>query len=382
MMSAPSAAPAIFPTQPISTLLPTVRVSGNSLINTQGKTVRLLGVDASGTEDACVLGQGFGWGSLNSTEAAEIRSWDANAVRVPLNEDCWLGINGVPAKYSGAAYQAAVKQWVTALNDAGVVAILDLQWAAPSNHEATQEWPMADASHSITFWSQVASAFAPDPSVVFDLFNEPFIGDSHPTSSDWSCWLNGCTTTFAANNVTYATAGMQELLNAVRGAGATQPVMVGGLDWAEDPCGIYDTGGNGGSCAWLTYEPSDPLHQLAVSFHAYDWTACSTLSCWNTDVAPLAAEAPIVTGEFGEKDCSSTYDTSYMNWADQHGISYLAWSWQPTAVDEKTCTASSGHSGSSNNLRLLSNWSGSASLVAPEGGAIRSHLMAEDMAKL
>jgi hypothetical protein len=382
-MSAHDAVPEIVPAAAASpAIVPTVRVSGNSLINTEGQTVRLLGVDASGTEDACVEDAGFGWGPLNSTEAAEIGSWDANAVRVPLNEDCWLGINGVPAKYSGAAYQSAVKQWVTALNNAGIVAILDLQWSAPGNYEATEQWPMADASHSITFWSQVATAYASNPSVVFDLFGEPFMGLSHPTSADWSCWLSGCTTTFATNNVTYTTAGMQQLVDAVRSAGADQPIMLGGLDWAEDPCGVYDTGGNGGSCAWTTYEPSDPLHQLAVSFHAYQWSSCSTVSCWNADVAPLAATVPVVTGEFGEKDCSSTYDTTFMNWADQNGISYLAWSWQPYAATDTTCTAAFGNTGSSNNLELLSNWTGTASNVAPEGGAIRTHFLAEDAAKL
>jgi endoglucanase len=361
--------------------VPTVRVSGNKLIDPAGNPVRLIGVDVSGTEDACVEGGEFGWGSLNSVEAGQIASWDANAVRVPLNEDCWLGINGAPAKYSGAPYRAAIERWVADLNSAGIVAILDLHWSAPGNYEATEQWPMADADHSVTFWSQVASAFAPDPSVVFDLFNEPFIGKYHPTSADWACWLNGCTTTFAATiagvstNVTYVTAGMQQLLDAVRDAGATQPVMVGGLNWAGDPCGIYDTGGNGGSCAWLTYEPNDPLHQLIASFHTYNWSSCNTLSCWNSDVAPLAVQVPVVTGEFGEEDCSTTYISAFMSWADQRGISYLAWSWEPPNNGDTVCIPSIGNTGSANNLQLLSNWtSAQPSTAAPEGAAVDTHL--------
>jgi endoglucanase len=408
-VSAPSTLPSTAPSSPViprttttvltppkpvvtdpqsNTSVPTVRVSGNKLINADGQPVRLLGVDVSGTEDACVMDDGFGWESLNGTAASAIASWDANAVRIPLNEDCWLGINGVPAPYSGAAYQAAIEQWVAALNQAGIVAILDLHWTAPGSNEATRVWPMADADHSVTFWSQVASAFASNPSVVFDLFNEPYIGKSHPTSADWACWLNGCditqpiTTGATTTDVTYATAGMQQMLDAVRNAGATPPVRVGGLNWAGDPCGLEDTGGNGGSCSWLTYEPSDPLHQLVASFHTYNWTACNNLSCWKADVAPLAATVPVVTGEFGEDDCSSYYVEEYLEWADQTGVSYLAWNWEPENAGDDTCTPSTGNTGSADNMQLLSDWGGDPSTVAPEGAAIKAHLQAEGAGKL
>ena len=97
--------------------------------------MRLLGVDVTGTEDACILSDGFGWEPLDSTTATAIRAWHANVVRVPLNEDCWLGINGAPAAYSGAKYQTAIKNWVAAINAAGMYAILDLHWAAPGFDE-------------------------------------------------------------------------------------------------------------------------------------------------------------------------------------------------------------------------------------------------------
>ena len=35
-----------------------------------------------------------------------MKSWHINAVRVPLNESCWLGINGVDAGRCGAAYRS------------------------------------------------------------------------------------------------------------------------------------------------------------------------------------------------------------------------------------------------------------------------------------
>ena len=49
------------------------------------------------------------------------------------------------------------------------------------------------------------------------------------TSSTWSCWENGCSTQFkdtAGHNVTYLTAGMQQLVDAVRSSGARNPLCL------------------------------------------------------------------------------------------------------------------------------------------------------------
>jgi hypothetical protein len=96
--------------------------------------------------------------------------------------------------------------------------------------------------------------------VAFDLFNEP------PDIS-WSCWLNGCTTPGG-----WPAVGMQQLINAVRATGATQPVIAEGLAWGGE------------------------------------------LSGW------LATEV-------GENDCAAGFLGTLLPWADAHGIGYLAWAW-------------------------------------------------------
>ena len=261
-----------------------------------------------------------------------------------------------------------------ALHGAGIAVILELYSAAPGSYPATGQWPMADADHSITFWRQVSAAFAQDPSVIFDLFNEPFIGRSQPTAADWSCWLNGCATGFAAcfagqpqpcPTVTYQSAGIQQLVGAVRASGSTQPIMLGGLNWSGDPCGVRDAPPGPGTCAWLRYEPTDPAHQLIDDFHTYNWTACKDVTCWTESVAPLAAVVPVVTGEFGERNCGSGFVRRYMKWADQHAVSYLALSWQPP-VAGSSCKAAS--------LNLLANWVGAPSVVSPFGQVFSTHL--------
>ncbi|MHB1519170.1 MAG: choice-of-anchor D domain-containing protein [Acidimicrobiales bacterium] len=280
-----------------------VRVVGNQLVNAAGQPVRLLGVDRSGTEYACIQGWGIFDGPSNAASVAAMAAWHVDAVRVPLNEDCWLGINGVNPAYGGANYRAAIESYVQLLHSFGIVVILDLHWNAPGAIQATGQQVMADASHSPAFWSSVASTFKLTPGVVFDLYNEP-----HDIS--WPCWLNGCTTSGG-----WQAAGMQSLVNAVRSTGATQPIMVAGLNWAGD------------LSQWLANEPVDPLHQLVASVHIYNFSQCNTASCWAQTIAPVAAKVPVVTGELGENDCSTSFVDSYMAWADGAGVSYLGWAW-------------------------------------------------------
>jgi len=83
-------------------------------------------VNRSGTEYACAQGWGFFDGPSDSASIAAIAAWKANAVRVPLNETCWLAINGVKPAYAGANYARAIGDFVDRLNRAGLVVILEL----------------------------------------------------------------------------------------------------------------------------------------------------------------------------------------------------------------------------------------------------------------
>ena len=361
-----------------------VSVNGSNLINASGKTIRLLGVDASGTENTCMK-SGFSTGPLDAAEANGIKSWHINAVRIPLNEDCWLGINGAPAAYSGKNYQNAIQKWVTALNNVGITAILDLHHSAPGTYQALSQWPMADEDHSPTFWSQVAGDYASNRGVIFDLYNEPYLGDTTPSSSDWSCWLNGCinsTPTLGLHSVVhYQTAGMQQLVKVVRATGAKQPILLGGLHYSGDPCGLSDSDYVAGSCMEIADLPHDPLNQLIIGFHNYNnpKSYCTSVSCWNTIAqATASARIPLLTGEFGEKDCSAVYMNKYMDWADSRNISYLAWSWNVNK--SASCVSNSNPTNKGNlnidgsNHSLISNWSGTPTTITPDGVAFHAHL--------
>jgi hypothetical protein len=298
--SDPSLSAAAVSTAP-STGAPAARVVGNKLVDGAGNDIRLHGVNRSGTEYACAQGWGIFDGPNDEASVAAMASWHINAVRLPLNEACWLGLKGTNPTVAGANYRKAIESYITLLHQHHLMVILDLHVVSPHGVNAPAAEDMADATYAPAFWKSVASTYKDDHSVLFDAYNEPH-------NIGWPCWLNGCSTPG------YATAGTQSVVDAIRSTGATQPIMLGGLDYAHDLSG------------WLAHEPTDPDHQLVASVHVYGQLSPCDGAC-RTILARVAGKVPVVTGELGETDCKQHYIDGYMRWADAHGISYLGWTW-------------------------------------------------------
>jgi len=344
-----------------ATPAPTPVVVGNQLIDeTTGQVFTPHGANWPGFEYACVQGWGYS-GSYSPAEAAAIAGWGINVVRLPLNQSCWLGLAGM-SYGTAAGYRAAVQAWAAQLTAAGVAVLLDLHWSAPAGVAARGQRAMADAQ-SVTFWSSVASTFKNSPSVMFDLFNEPYSRWNDATHSwafqlTWDCWQSGgCSApavddTQALTGATYTVTGMSALVAAVRAAGASQPLWLGGLNYSNDLTG------------WLAHRPADD--QLVASWHNYIGQGCDTLSCWNSQIAPVAAVVPVVATEFGQ-DSSTTsagYMEGFMTWADAHGIGYMPWAWWDVSYAEDP----------GNSIYALIN--SDFSPKAPNGTAYHAHLAA------
>ena len=296
-----------------------LHVVGNHLVD-GSKTVRLLGVNVSGTEDTCDQGTGIFQTPNDSSLVTPMKAWGINTIRVPLNEDCWLGINGIKSQYGGSTYQKAIESFVSMLRTNGMYVVVDLHINAPGTTLANSQQPMADADHSITFWTGVAQAFKADVGVVFDLYNEPNIDGGNVTTTSWDCWLNGCSVSnWTGFSGSAKTAGMQQMLDAIRSAGASNVVLVNGL-------GVGEFLGN----QWISHEPNDPLGNVMAGHHDYSFNGgCNTMSCWQSTLAPVAAKVPLLVGELGEDDCAHGYVDSFFAFADPLGISYLGWTWNP-----------------------------------------------------
>src|SRR5581483_6346776 len=80
-----------------------LRVRGNHLVDGNDRAVHLHGINRSGTEYACVQGWGIFDGPSDASSVEAMTTWNVNIVRVPLNEDCWLDINGIQQQYAGAS---------------------------------------------------------------------------------------------------------------------------------------------------------------------------------------------------------------------------------------------------------------------------------------
>ena len=302
-----------------------VHVVGNQIYD--GTTaLRLLGVNRPGGEYACVTQANTIWdpGDGSGNNAATItlmQSWKVNAVRIPMNEDCWLSRNNT--KTSGTTYQNAIKTWVNLLLQAGIYPILDLHWTENNGALANGQQPMPDMANAPTFWSQVAAAYADSPKVIFDLFNEPYPDNNMEATAAWTCWKSGGTCT----GINYPVAGMQTLVTAVRNAGANNLIVLGGIEYSND------------LSQWMTYKPTDPANNLAVSWHVYpnsNYTSNHTLMM---DAMGVAGMVPIVATEIGgalDGSCTATSGTdngSFITMAMSYldGLSppqsYVAWSW-------------------------------------------------------
>ena len=299
-----------------------LHVAGNQLVNAAGQRVVLHGVDRSGTEFMCVHGAGIFDGPDTAASIQMMKNQGINAVRVPLNEACWNGESYVKQAFQGAKYRAAVADYVNRLNAAGMVAILDLHWtdgqytgaaSACQTAQAACQKPMPDAAQAVPFWKSVAQTFKGNDAVIFDLFNEPYPEQAAQSnySEGWQCWLHGGT----CAGIPYQVAGMQDMVDAVRSTGATNVLMLGGLEWSNDLSG------------WLAHEPVDPDHNLAASWHSYNFNACSTEQCWTSQIAPVIAKVPLIAGEIGENDCAGAYINRLTTWMDSESASYLAWTW-------------------------------------------------------
>ena len=308
---------------PVVGSAPQLHVSGNELVNAYGKEVVLHGVDRSGTEFQCVEKHGIFDGPSNQASITAMKRWKVNVVRVPLNEACWNGESYVDARYANMNYRAAIKSYVRLLNSNGLVVILDLHWSdglyvgkskSCATAEAVCEKPMPDAAESLPFWSSVATAFKGDNAVIFDLLNEPYPDAALPNwTSAWECWRDGGSA--CGTGIPYKVAGMQTLIDAIRATGATNVIMLGGLNFANDLSG------------WLKYEPTDPDANLVASWHSYNFNGCSSPVCWATELSQVFAKVPVIAGEIGENDCSDGYIDALMRWLDSKGIGYLAWAW-------------------------------------------------------
>jgi len=298
-----------------------LHVVGNHIEDSAGTTIVLRGVNRSGTEYKCAQSTEIFDGPWSDASVKAFTNWpNINTVRVPLNESCWLGINGASDSVSGQYYKHAIYNYVQLLHKYDLIPILELHWVGPGTELANRQQPMLDADHAAAFWADVATTFRDDDGVVLEPYNEPFPDGNKDSDAAWACWRDGCTANQYANGSstpigTYQAAGMQSMVDAIRATGSTHIILLGGIQYSN------------ALTQWLAHKPNDPLNQLGAAWHLYNFNSCVSATCWDAAPAAVAAAVPLVATEIGEDDCMGVFITPLMQWLDAHGGGYLAWAW-------------------------------------------------------
>jgi endoglucanase len=277
-------------------------VNGNTICTADGRPHLLHGVDRPSLEWAA---DGV---HLSLEDFQTMASWNANVVRVALNQDFWLADSSLYAP----SYVTLVDQVVGWAEQAGLDVILDLHWSdkgtlgscTNSDKKGCQQL-MADPN-SLRFWTEVAAHYRADGRVAFELYNEP-----HGIS--WSVWLHGGTT-----DEGWQAVGMQELYDAVRATGANNLVVAGGLDWAYDLSGVPSNPIDGYNIVYATHPYNNAPERLPPNWEAY----------WGF----LTATRPVIVTEFGDTSpqCTGAFNRQVIDFADSHHASWTAWAWFPS----------------------------------------------------
>lgn len=296
-----------------------LRVQGNRLVDAKGKEVWLQGLNAGGLESVPH--------DLQPVKSAVVgvEEWKANVVRLPVRGSFWFG--GSPHQDDGGeAYRKTVDHIINLVANRGAYVALDLHhFRAPREED-------------VRFWKEAAARYKDHPAVLFDLFNEPhgtswevwrnggFVGEENPGTVDETAFLDEQE---KAKNRGFQSVGMQGLIDAARGTGAKNIVIVGGLDWAYDLTGIAegytldDRGGNG----------------IMLATHVYPWK-----SDWAKKFLPLAEHYPIFVGEVGadvkkmnflpaeRQEDPYTWVPDMLGVIQDHRLHWAGWCFHPSAT--------------------------------------------------
>jgi hypothetical protein len=316
------------PTRAPAMALP-LSVQGNRVVDANGTTVVLRGVQRDGTEG----GPGTSTRAVTTDELGKIGygqagSWRARVVRVPLGSAQWTG--ACPNLSSDAAgYRSRIDAEVQTLTGQGIVSLLDLH-TSTANCTSIARHAMPDAPISQSFWTDVASRYRSNPLVAFELYNEPhFVTDATWLQGSKDASVQDCDVTapLSSNMATrtqqqsalakcqassppYRAAGMQELYDIVVTQAPGHLVVVDGPSWATVPSGRPVNAWRGG---------------LVHGMHPYTCPvpggACNTTSKAAANIQLLdrwlnpAATAPVLATEMGWPVYPSGNTSTYVDGA-------------------------------------------------------------------
>ena len=258
-----------------------------------------------------------------------MRKWKVNAVALPLNEACWLGgFGGLNPDFSGEPYRQAIEDYVARLNARGIYVVLRLSGTGPGDNvygsaPGDSEMPMADADHSLDFWTSVAEPLRRQPRGRLPRLRRA-----------------------AQDRLGLRAQRLRGQRRRLRGRAGVRdvPGRRPPGDRRRDPRDRRDPADHhlrdrlrrrpdrvGGATSRSIRSTRSP---------SAGTTSTTRRTCGargTTSREPRRQRYPIVIGGFGDTDCNSDFSTKLMRFADGQGISYLAWTWN-TEADYGGCS--------------------------------------------
>lgn len=200
----------------------------------------------------------------------------ADTVRFQVSE---FGLNPQDPLYS-PAYVQEVYNGVELARGLGLSVIVSLQAQPPAGSPNGCPLPDLEAEQD---WQELAPMFAGDTGVMFELFNEPWVGAS---PAAWQEWDNGGTSTTQPDGQVCQVVGMQTLIDAIRSAGADNVIVVPGLGGETTLSGMPPMS-----------DPANPTNpQLVYGIHYPTLTGGSTT--WDHEFGNFSATAPVIVTEW------------------------------------------------------------------------------------
>ncbi len=149
-----------------------LRVSGTNIVRASDNCVwRLVGVNICGLEwDSTGMGPPNGsGGDITQSVAYAIDNWKCNIVRIPLNQDFWFGYRGANQN----TYRGFMDNIISTASNRNCYVEIDLHWSGTGSWgTATGQQNMFD-NNATQFWQDVATRYANNPAVIFNIYNEP-----------------------------------------------------------------------------------------------------------------------------------------------------------------------------------------------------------------
>lgn len=305
-----------------------LHTEGNRLVNENGETVRLVGLNIPYTS----------WSDNCEKQVMDglkicFDDWGSNAVRYPVTPQLWFGKNA-------EQYRALADKVIKTVAEQGKYVILD-------NHS----FYLPD-DDDVKLWKDLATRYKDHPNVVFELFNEP-------AGCTWQQYYEGGQLTYQGlndwgeeANITINSCGMPAVFNAVRSTGAKNVCILPGINWSFDLSfctekdfrsfaqSVAEEKATGDTDAFVEeyvnkyFMKETTGNGIMYSTHPYPTKPAD----WDQYLLNTILEYPVLVGECGPTEKANGFvrvltdtDKSYLDtltaYIDQYELNITPWAW-------------------------------------------------------